>query len=152
MRQRSLIILKPDSYQRKLIGTLLARIEQKGFKLAGMKLMFITKDLAEQHYAVHKGKHFYDDLISYITSGPVVVVAVEGESAISVMRKVVGATAGFDAQPGTIRGDFSISLRYNLIHASDSEESAERELKIFFNDDELIDEIPVIHSWIEGGE
>ena len=132
MRQRSLIILKPDSYQRKLIGTLLARIEQKGFKLAGMKLMVITKDLAEQHYAVHQGKPFYDDLISYITSGPVVVVAVEGESAISVMRKVVGATAGFDAQPGTIRGDFSISVRYNIIHASDSEESAERELKIFF--------------------
>ncbi len=152
MRQRTLIILKPDSYQRKLIGTLLERIEQKGFKLAGMKLMVISEELAQQHYAIHKGKHFYGDLIAYITSGPVVVVAVEGESAIAVMRKVVGATAGFDAQPGTIRGDFSISLRYNLIHASDSEESAEREINIFFKQEELIDTVPVIHSWIEGGE
>lgn len=149
--QRTLIILKPDAYQRQLIGTLLNRIEIKGLKIAGLKLMRITKELAQKHYAPHLGKHFFDDLIAYITSGPSVVVAVEGASAISVMRKMVGATCGYEAQPGTIRGDFSISLRYNLIHASDSEESAEQELNIFFRPDELISEPLHINEWIDGG-
>lgn len=152
MMERTLLILKPDAYQRQLIGTILTRIEHKGFKLVGMKMMKMTESIAKQHYAPHEGKHFFGDLISYITSGPCVVLTVEGTNAITVMRKMVGATRGFEAEPGTIRGDFSLSMRYNIIHASDSPESAEREINIFFSKEELMEDTIVIRSWIEGGE
>lgn len=152
MQQRTLIILKPDAYQRRLLGTILARIESKGLKIAAMKLMRISESTAKQHYEPHIGKHFFDDLITYITSGPVVVLVAEGEESISVMRAMVGATCGYKAQPGTIRGDFSISMRYNLIHASDSEESAKREIDIFFSGQELIGEPLLMDQWIQGGE
>ncbi len=153
MRQKTLIILKPDTYQRRLVGELISRIERKGLKLAGMKLMRISEDLAKKHYSVHVGKHFFDDLLSYIVSGPVVVMVVEGTEAISVMRKLVGATCGFKAEPGSIRGDYSISMRYNMVHASDSQESADYEIGNFFSDDDLVDTSDLcIDSWIEGGE
>lgn len=152
MLQRTLIILKPDAYQRRLLGTILARIESKGLKIAAMKLTRLHESTAKRHYEPHIGKHFFDDLIIYITSGPVVVAVAEGEEAISVMRAMVGATCGYKAQPGTIRGDFSISLRYNLIHASDSEESARREIDIFFSADEIMHEPLLMDQWIQGGE
>ncbi len=148
--QRTLIIIKPDAYQRKLVGTIINRIEAKGLKIAGMKLMTITADLARRHYEPHVGKPFFDGLIDYITSGPSVILAIEGVESISVMRRMVGATCGYEAQPGTIRGDFSISLRYNLIHASDSEQSAKRETGIFFSRSELVTDMPDINKWIDG--
>ena len=151
MQQRSLIILKPDAYQRKLVGEIINRIEKKGLKLAAMKLMVVTEELAKKHYAPHEGKHFFDGLISYIKSGPVVVLVIEGAQAIPVMRKLVGATCGYEAEPGTIRGDYSISLRYNLIHASDSEESAAREIDIFFKPEEIVDEPMFIAPWVDQG-
>ncbi|MCD6459759.1 nucleoside-diphosphate kinase [bacterium] len=151
MHQKSLIILKPDAYQRKLVGEIINRIERKGLKLVAMKLMRITEELAKQHYAPHKDKDFFAGLISYIKSGPVLVLVVEGAQAIPVMRKLVGATCGYEAEPGTIRGDYSISLRYNLIHASDSEESSAREIDIFFRPEEIIDEPMFISPWVDQG-
>lgn len=152
MIEKTLLILKPDAYQRQLIGTILARIERKGLKLLGIKLIKMSEELAKKHYAPHEGKHFFDDLISYITSGPCMPLVVEGTNAITVMRKMVGATRGFEAEPGTIRGDFSLSMRYNTIHASDSTESAEREISIFFAPEELITDRLEIRNWIEGGD
>ncbi|MCB1195434.1 nucleoside-diphosphate kinase [bacterium] len=149
-QQRTLIILKPDAFQRRLLGTIISRIEQKGLQIIGMKLMKISRELAERHYGVHRGKPFFDDVVSYITSGQVIVMAVEGQYAISVVRTLVGATKGYEAAPGTIRGDFGISIRYNLIHASDSEESASTELGIFFSDNEIVSQPLQINSWIQG--
>ena len=124
MNERTLIILKPDAMQRRLVGPIISRFEAKGLQIAGMKLMRVTNDLAERHYAVHKGKPFYPGLIQYITSGPVVVMVVEGQRAIATSRALMGKTFGFEAEPGTIRGDYALSKTYNLIHGSDSAASA----------------------------
>ena len=132
--QTTLIILKPDAVQRRLVGEIIRRFEAKGLSLSRMKLMTIPRDLAETHYGEHKGKPFYDDLVGFITGGPVVVMALEGPEAIKIARKLMGATKFTDAEPGTIRGDFAHDLTANLVHGSDSPEIAQRELKLFFGE------------------
>ncbi|MFH1423246.1 MAG: nucleoside-diphosphate kinase [Planctomycetota bacterium] len=136
--ERTLIILKPDAIQRRLAGEIISRIEKKGLKIVGMKLMHVDKTLAEKHYEVHKGKPFYNSLVDFIISGPVIVMIIEGSKAIAVMRKIMGKTFGFEAEAGTIRGDFGVSTQFNLIHGSDSEESAKREVSLFFKEQELL--------------
>ena len=130
--QRTLLILKPDAVERKLVGEIIRRFENKGFSIEEMKLMRISREMAETHYAEHKGKGFYEDLVSFITGGPVVVMALEGPEVIAVARKLMGKTKFTEAEPGTIRGDYAHDLTANLIHGSDSPESAQRELKLFF--------------------
>ncbi len=146
--ERTLIILKPDCVQRRLIGRVIQRFEDKGLTIAAMKLIQITPDLAERHYAPHKGKPFYPGLIQYITSGPVVVMVVAGRNAIAIARKLMGKTFGFEAEPGTIRGDFGSSKTYNLIHGSDSPETAATEIALYFRPDEVLDYSPVDTPWI----
>jgi len=138
--ERSLIILKPDAIQRGLAGQILTRLEQRGLKLIGMKLLRIDEPLARRHYAEHEGKPFFAGLVSYITSGPVVVLALTGDNVIEMVRSMVGATNPLKAAPGTIRGDLAISIGRNLIHASDKPETGEREVQLFFRDDELLSE------------
>ena len=145
--ERSLVIVKPDGVQRGLIGSIVARFEAKGFKITGMKMIRITRELAERHYGEHKGKPFYDGLVDYITCGPVVVLAVEGPGAVEIIRRMMGPTNGAEAACGTIRGDYAVSLRYNLVHGSDSLESAKRELELFFTADELLDYDRDILKW-----
>jgi nucleoside-diphosphate kinase len=130
--ERTLILLKPDALQRGLAGRILARFEEKGLKLCGMKLMQIRPELAATHYQAHAQKGFYKGLVRFMTSRPVVAIALEGIDAIKICRAMMGATFGADAAPGTIRGDFGVSRSYNLIHGSDSKEAAERELALFF--------------------
>lgn len=146
--ERTLIILKPDAVQRNLCGQIIDRFEKKGLQIVGVKFMKIAKSLAETHYAPHKGKPFYDGLVSFMTSSPVVVIAFEGKDAITISRKMMGATFGSKAEPGTIRGDFGVSNSFNLIHGSDSVESAQRELGLFFKPDELVEWKPAIQSWV----
>jgi len=135
---RTLVILKPDSIQRNLAGKIISRIEEKGLKITAMKMLFLDKKTAERLYEVHKGKPFYQSLVDYITSGPIIVMVVEGRDVINVVRKLMGKTNGAEAEPGTIRGDFSTGIEKNLIHASDSEESLKRELPIFFSEEDII--------------
>lgn len=130
--QKTLVLLKPDAVQRKLVGEILSRFERKGLSILTMKKMRITPELAEKHYAEHVQKDFYPELETYITSGPVVAMILEGPEVISIVRLMVGATNGITALPGTIRGDYSVSKTLNLVHASDGPESAAREIDIFF--------------------
>jgi nucleoside-diphosphate kinase len=136
--ERSLVILKPDAVQRGLIGPILGRLEARGLKIVGMKLMQIDDALARRHYAVHEGKGFFAGLIEYIVSGPVVVLVVVGDNAIQMIRNTVGATNPLNAAPGTIRGDFAVTVGRNLIHASDSPENGEAEIANFFGESELV--------------
>ncbi len=136
--ERTLIILKPDAVARGLIGRIITRFEEKGLKIVGMKLMRIKPAMARQHYAEHKGKPFYHGLLQFITSGPVVLMVIEGKGAIGVCRRMMGATFGCDAEPGTIRGDFGLSNRFNLIHGSDSLKAARREISLYFRSGELV--------------
>lgn len=136
--EKSLIILKPDAVQRGLMGPILTRLEQRGLKFIGLKMMQISPELAQNHYAVHKEKPFFEGLVSYITSGPVLVIAVQGENVIQIIRNTVGATNPMNATPGTIRGDFGLEIGRNLIHASDSPENGEHEVSIFFEEGDLI--------------
>ena len=137
--EQSLVLLKPDTVQRGLIGELISRLEEKGLKVAGMKLMKVSDELAREHYEEHVEKDFFSDLFDFITSSPIVAMVVEGEQAISVIREMMGATNPFEAKPGTIRGDYGLDLTKNLIHGSDSAESAKREIDLFFDDDEILD-------------
>ncbi len=136
--QTTLVILKPDCVARRLAGEVIARIERKGLQLVGMKLLKIPPALARRMYAVHKGKEFYEPLVRFMTRGPVIAMAVRGKDAVDVVRKLCGPTFGPDAPPGTIRGDFGVSKRFNVVHASDSPASARRELALFFRPGELI--------------
>lgn len=146
--ERSLIILKPDAVQRGLIGPILTRIEQRGLRIVGMKLMQIDEALARRHYAIHEGKAFFDSLITYITSGPVVVLVVAGRNVIEMVRSMVGATNPVKAAPGTIRGDFALEIGRNLIHASDSPENGEMEVNLFFRPEELVEMRRSVDQWI----
>lgn len=146
--ERTLIILKPDSVQRRLIGRIVQRFEDKGLTIVGLKLMRISRALAERHYAVHKGKPFYPPLIDYITSAPVVVMALEGPRCIEMSRAMMGKTFGFEAAPGTIRGDFGASRSYNLVHGSDSPESAATELSLYFTAEELCGSAVADSAWV----
>ena len=136
--ERTLIILKPDALQRGLSGKIITRFEEKGLQIVGLKLVAITEELAAQHYAPHKGKPFYEGLIRFMTSSPVVVMALQGKGAIEIARKMMGATFGYKAEPGTIRGDYGMSSSFNLIHGSDSPEAAKAELALWFKPDELL--------------
>ena len=146
--ERTLIILKPDAIQRRLIGRLIQRFEDKGMAVGGMKLMRISRELAERHYAPHKGKPFYPGLIDYITSGPVVVMVLQGERCIEMARTMMGKTFGYEAAPGTIRGDFGASRSFNLVHGSDSPESAKTEIALYFQEKELLDYAPPDRTWV----
>jgi nucleoside-diphosphate kinase len=146
--EKTLIILKPDAVQRGLVGEIITRFEKKGLQLVGLKLMKIPASLAEQHYAPHKGKPFYEGLVRFMTSSPVIVLALAGKDAIAISRKMMGATFGSKAEPGTIRGDFGVSNSFNLIHGSDSVESATREVGLFFRADELQEWSSTIQSWV----
>ena len=135
--ERTLILLKPDAVQRGLVGKILSRFEEKGLKIVAMKLMKITKELAARHYEAHKEKKFYPGLVEFMTSSPVVALALEGIDAIKICRNLMGATFGVDAAPGTIRGDLGVSRSFNLVHGSDGPDAAARELKLFFPDGTL---------------
>ena len=137
--QRTLILLKPDCVERRLAGTVLSRLEQKGFRIVAMKMLSVTETLARQHYAEHLEKSFFPQLQAYITSNPVIALVLEGREVVATVRKMVGATNGIHAEPGTIRGDFAVSGQRNLVHASDSEASAQREIAIFFQPEELVE-------------
>jgi nucleoside-diphosphate kinase len=146
--ERSLVILKPDAVQRALVGEIVARFERRGLKLVGMKLVQVSQELAREHYAVHRGKSFYESLISYITSGPVVVMAVEGPEAVAVVRSTVGATRPAESPPGSIRADFGLMVGRNLIHASDGPETARAEMALWFADHELVSYTRDIDRWV----
>jgi nucleoside-diphosphate kinase len=146
--ERTLIIFKPDAVQRGLTGELMSRIERRGLKFVALKLMQIDSALAEQHYGEHKGKSFYTGLVEYITSGPVVVGVVEGPGAIAAVSSTVGATNPINSAPGTIRGDYAVSIGRNLIHRSDAPETAAREISIFFTEAEIISWARDTDRWI----
>jgi nucleoside-diphosphate kinase len=145
--ERTLILLKPDAVQRGLAGEILQRLERRGLRVAGLKLMLIDTATAKKHYAEHEGKPFYQGLIDYITSGPVVAAVLEGTRAIDIVRKTMGKTNPADAEPGTIRGDLALEMGRNLIHGSDGPESAQREIALFFGTD-LLDYTRAIDPWV----
>lgn len=146
--ERTLIIVKPEGVQRGLIGNVITRLELRGLKFVGLKLMHITSELAERHYGVHKGKPFYPGLVKHITSGPVVVGVVEGPEAISVVRTTMGATNPAEAIPGTIRGDYALEIGFNIIHGSDGPETAVQEINLFFRSQELLSYELVTDQWV----
>lgn len=146
--QQTLVIVKPDGVQRGLAATILAVFEQKGLRFAGLKLMKMDRGLAERHYAVHKGKPFYEGLVSFITSGPVVVGVLEGPNAIEATRNLMGATNPVTAAPGSIRGRFALEIGQNLVHGSDSPENAQTEVDLFFNSEELVSYQRDVDRWI----
>lgn len=137
LMQRTLVLLKPDTVQRRLIGQLIARFEAKGLSIVAMKMLQVTPELAKQHYAEHVEKPFYPSLESFITSAPIVALAIDGLDVIKVVRDMLGATSGLNANAGTIRGDYSSSRQMNLVHASDGAEAAQRELTLYFSDNEI---------------
>lgn len=146
--EKTFLMVKPDGVQRNLIGEIVARFEKKGFKLVGGKLMSISQELAEQHYGEHKERPFFGELVDFITSGPVFAMVWEGENVIATARLMMGATNPKDSAPGTIRGDFAATVGKNIIHGSDSPESAEREIALFFNEAELVDYSKLMNEWI----
>lgn len=146
--EQTLVIIKPDAVQRGLIGDIVRRFERRGLRIVAMKLMQITPQLAERHYAVHKGKAFYESLIKYITSGPVVVMILEGTDAISTVRRTMGATNPAEASPGTIRADFGMETGRNLVHGSDGSDTATFEISLFFDEDEILSYARPTDPWI----
>ena len=146
--ERTLVLVKPDGVQRGLVGEILARFERKGLKVVGLRMLDVSRLLAERHYAVHLGKHFYPGLVDFITSGPVAAVALEGPDAIATVRRMVGRTMPNEAEPGTIRGDHGISGLRNLIHASDAPETAAEELALWFGAEGLVDYGRAVDAWI----
>jgi nucleoside-diphosphate kinase len=139
MTERTLIIIKPDAVQRHLAGRIIGRFEAKGLKLVAAKLMQISEELARRHYGAHQHQPFFEPAVKFMSSSPSLLMVWEADGIIDMARKIIGSTFGYDAQPGTIRGDFGCSQRYNLIHGSDSPESAEKEIRLFFTPDEIID-------------
>ena len=135
--EKSLVLIKPDAMERGLAGTIISRLEKTGVKLVAMRMLHIDKELAHRHYAVHKDKPFFTDLVNYITSSPIVAAVFEGENAIQVIREAMGATDPAKAEAGTIRADFGLDIEHNCVHGSDSTETAAWEIKLFFNEDEM---------------
>ena len=146
--ERTLILFKPDAVQRRLTGRLLARLEDKGLKIVGLKMLQVTKELSARHYAEHVSKPFYPLLEEFITSGPVVALVAEGPQAVAVARAMMGPTNGAQAPPGTIRGDFGLSRQMNLMHGSDSVDAAKREIEVYFRPDELISYETTLKDWV----
>ena len=135
--EKSLVLIKPDAMQRKLAGTIIARLEEQGLKLVAARMLHMDKALAQHHYAVHVDKPFFNNLVNYITSAPIIALVFEGEKAVAVIRKIVGATDPAKAEAGTIRGDFGIDIERNTVHSSDAVETAEKEIKLFFSEKEI---------------
>ncbi len=150
MAERTLIIIKPDAVQRHLIGEIISRFEKKGLKVVGAKFMKISKATAKKHYAVHKDQPFYDSVVEYLASSPVLVLVLEGEDVIKISRKMMGRTFGYEAKPGTIRGDFSCSRGYNLVHGSDSVGSVEYEMPLYFAPEEIVSYDLADQHWLYG--
>ena len=145
---RTLVLVKPDGVQRGLIGEIISRLERRGLKIVGMKLMQVSGELANRHYGEHEGKPFFAGLVGFITSGPIVAMAIEGNNVVGLVRTTVGETNPAASAPGTIRGDLGVDIGRNLIHGSDSDESAKRELSLFFNEGELLDYSRDTDPWI----
>lgn len=150
MTERTLVLIKPDGVQRLLVGRMLERYEQRGLKVVGLKLLHVQRDLAERHYAVHREKPFFQGLVEFIISAPLVAVALEGLNAVEVCRAINGATRPHEAAPGTIRGDLALDTAHNLVHASDSPETAESELALWFGPEDLLRYDRDIDRWVEG--
>lgn len=146
--ERTFIAIKPDGVQRNLVGEIIRRFESKGFTLVGLKIMQVSRELAEQHYAVHKERPFFPGLVNFIISGPLVAMVWEGEGVIASARKLIGATNPLTAEPSTIRGDFGVSVGRNLIHGSDAPETALQEIKLWFKDEELVSWQPASQPWL----
>jgi len=146
--ERTFSMIKPDGVQRRLVGRIVQRFEDKGLRIVGLKLLQMSQKQAETLYSIHKGKPFYDTLVKFVTASPVVVLAIEGNQAVAVVRKLLGATFGFNAEPGSIRGDYGLSKGFNLIHGSDAPESAQREIPIFFDEKELVKYEHVDNVWV----
>ncbi|MFD0586905.1 nucleoside-diphosphate kinase [Paenibacillus sp. GCM10027627] len=146
--ERTFLMIKPDGVQRGLIGEIVSRFERKGLQLSGAKFMRVTRELAEIHYAEHKGKSFYEPLLEFISSGPVFAMVWSGDNVIALARALIGKTDALDAAPGTIRSDFAVHTNFNLIHGSDSPANAEREIGIFFSAEELVDYEHTIQRWV----
>jgi nucleoside-diphosphate kinase len=136
--EKTLVLVKPDGVKRGLIGEVISRFEKKGLKIRALKMIWLSREKAEEFYSVHRDKHFFNDLVNFITGGLIVAMVLEGDSAISVVRLMIGATDGRKAAPGTIRGDFALSIQENVVHASDSVESFEREFKVIFSEKEVV--------------
>jgi len=148
--ERTLVFLKPDALQRGLAGEIISKFEARGLKILALKLTMVSEDLAKKHYSAHLGKGFFESLINFITSSPIVVFVLEGDRAVEITRSTVGATDPMEATPGTVRGDLGLSVQNNLIHASDSEESAAKEISLFFSADELLYYTKEIDKWLIG--
>ncbi len=146
--ERTFIMIKPDGVQRNLVGDIVSRFETKGFTLVGMKLMQVSRELAEEHYGVHKERPFFGSLVDFIISAPVVAMVWEGDGVVASARKLIGATNPLAAEPGTIRGDFGVSIGRNIIHGSDAIETAQSEIALWFKDDELVSWEPTITPWL----
>ena len=150
MTERTLIIIKPDAVQRQLIGQIMSRFETKGLKIVAAKFMQISKELAGKHYAVHEGKPFFEGVVGFLSSSPVLVMVLQAEGVIAMSRKLMGKTFGNEAEPGTIRGDFGACKGYNLIHGSDSPETAEYEIGLYFKPEEIVDYTLATEDWLYG--
>lgn len=150
MAERTLIILKPDAVQRQVMGRIISRFEDKGLKIVAAKFMQISKELAQKHYAAHEGKPFFEGVVRFLSSAPVMVMVLEADGVISMSRKLMGKTFGNEAEPGTIRGDFGACRGFNLIHGSDSPESAEFEIGLYFKPEEIINYTLVSEEWLYG--
>ncbi len=148
MTERTLVLIKPDGVQRLLVGRILARFEERGLKLAALKLVRVDRPFAERHYAIHRGKPFFEGLLDFITSGPLVALALDGPNAIAVVRSMVGATRPHEAAPGSIRGDLAVETAQNLVHASDAAETAAAELALWFSPGELLDYDREVDRWV----
>lgn len=146
--EKTLVLLKPDAVQRGLSGEIIKRLERTGLKIVGMKLMQVSEELANRHYGEHVGKPFFDGLVGFITSGPIVAMAIEGDNSVAIVRKTMGATNPADSPPGSIRGDFGADIGRNLVHGSDSPESAVRELALFFDEGEILSYDRATDPWI----
>ena len=148
MSERTLVLVKPDGVQRQLVGRIVARYEERGLKIVGLKLVHIGRDLAEQHYAAHRGKPFFEGLVDFITSAPLVALALEGPNAVAVVRAINGATRPHEAAPGTVRGDFALETAQNIVHASDGPEAATSEIALWFSASELLDYERDVDRWV----
>ena len=146
--ERTFVAIKPDGVQRGLVGPILTRFERRGFRIVGLKMLNVPREMAEKHYAVHQGKFFYEDLVNYISSGPVAAMVLEGVEVIKAVRLMVGSTRPYEAAPGTIRGDYAVTGLRNLIHASDAPETAQAEINLWFRPDELMSYSRDVDRWI----
>lgn len=146
--ERSLVLIKPDAVQRALAGQIISRLEMKGLKIVAMKMLYMDKNLAQRHYAIHEGKVFFDDLVSFITSSPLIAIVFQGENAVQIIRQMIGETDPTKASVGTIRGDFGIDVGHNLVHGSDSPENARREVDLFFSPEEILEYERELDRWV----